>query len=194
MKKLVLLATALVAALSMNAQITVGEQVVSGNIGLINNVYGSYYDSKFPPITVSYEYGLLENAWEVDGLSIGVGGVLAYTGAKDTWEHYDGSKYGYKYSSIIIAAKGYAHYDVMSLLEMPVENLDTYAALTLGYNIGTSKQWGDWYSGTGSAAAAAGLVYGFQIGARYWFSDNLAANLELGYGLATINLGVCYRF
>lgn len=194
MKKLVLLATALVAALSMSAQIKVGEQVVSGTLGLINNVYGSYYDSKFPPITASYEYGLLENAWGVDGLSVGVGGVIAYTGAKDIYEHYDGSEYGYKYSSIIIAAKGYAHYDVLGMFDMKVDNLDTYAALTLGYNIGTSKQWGDWYYATGSAASRAGLVYGFQIGARYWFMDNLAANLELGYGLATINVGVSYRF
>lgn len=194
MKKLVLLAATLFAALSMNAQITVGEQVVSGTVGLINNVYGGGYDSKFPPITVSYEYGLLENAWGVDGLSVGVGGVFGYTSAKDVYTWYD-DVYGYKYSSIIIAAKGYAHYDVLGLFDVKVDNLDTYAALTLGYNIGTSKKWGDWYEGADtSTAAVSGLVYGFQIGARYWFMDNLAANLELGYGLASFNIGVSYRF
>lgn len=188
MKKLVLLATALVAALSLSAQITVGEQVVSGTIGLGNSVYGSYFDHKFPPLTVSYEYGLMENAWEVEGLSIGVGGVLAYTGARHSYS--DGTYF--KYNSIILAAKGYAHYDVLSLLDMKVDNLDTYAALTLGYNIATSKYHGDDLNI--SPASASGLVYGFQLGARYWLTENLAANVELGYGLSYLNLGVSYRF
>lgn len=194
MKKLLLAAVALVASLSLSAQITVGEQVASGTIGLVNNVYGGGYDSKLPPISLSYEYGLMEDAFEVPGLSIGVGGVFAYTSAKTLYTWGD-DVYGWKYGSIILAAKGWAHYDVLGLFDMQVDNLDTYAALTLGYNIGTSKKWGDWYEGADtSTSSVSGLIYGFSIGARYWFMDNLAANLELGYGLATINLGVSYRF
>lgn len=194
MKKLLLAAAALVASLSLSAQVTVGEQVVSGTIGLVNNVFGGGYDSKFPPISVSYEYGLLENAWGVDGLSIGVGGVFGYTSAKTTYT-WGEDVYGYKYSGIILAAKGYAHYDVLGLLDVNVPNLDTYAAFTLGYNIATSRKYGDWYEGANtSTSAAGGLIYGFNIGARYWFNSNLAGVVELGYGLASLNFGVAYRF
>lgn len=195
MKKLLLLAASLLAAASLSAQISVGEHIVSGNVGIGNIVYGSDYDSKFPPITASYEYGLLEDAFQVSGLSVGVGGQLSYTGAKDTF-YYDNMKpFGYKYSSIIVAAKAYFHYDIMSLMGLPVDNLDTYATFALGYNIATGRQYGDWgLIEDNTMVSAGGLVYGFQIGARYWFSQNMAANAEIGMGLSLLTLGLCYSF
>ncbi len=40
----------------------------------------------------------------------------------------------------------------------------------------------------------SGLVSSFFIGGRYYFSDSMAAMLELGYGVAYLNLGVAFKF
>lgn len=42
--------------------------------------------------------------------------------------------------------------------------------------------------------AEGGLSLGVSVGARYWFLDNLAANMEVGTGLSILKLGVSYRF
>ncbi|MBK6966075.1 MAG: hypothetical protein IPH20_19675 [Bacteroidales bacterium] len=67
--------------------------------------------------------------------SIGVGAYLGYTSAK--WQYnYFGSDWGYKYSSLIIGARGTFHYPL-------VEKLDTYTGIMLGVNIVTDKSFGD---------------------------------------------------
>lgn len=191
MKKLFAMAVAMVVAFSASAQIQKDEKIVSAGFGVGNSIYpSSTFDSSLIPINADFEMGVTEGLFGVDKLSLGVGGTLAYTQAKDDYSSYFGgnNKIGYKYSSVIVAAKGYVHYD------LNVDNLDTYAALTLGYNIASAKAYGDWGGYDMPAASAGGLFYGFSVGARYWFQDNLAANLEAGVGLSFLKLGVSYKF
>lgn len=189
MKKIFALVAAVVVAFSASAQIEKGDIVVTAGVGLGNTVYGSsYYDSALLPINIEGEYGVAEDVWGVAGLSLGVGPAISYTQAKTTYTWYD-DVYGYKYSSILVGAKGYFHY---SLLD--VENLDTYAAVTLGWNIATAKRWGDWGSINTPATSASGLYYAFAVGARYWFTDFIGANLEAGYGLSFLKAGVTFKF
>ena len=70
--------------------------------------------------------------------------------------------------------------------------MDTYASITLGYNIASTKYFGDW-GNADTAVSAGGLFYGFSVGARYWFTDAIGANLEAGVGLSFLKAGVTFK-
>lgn len=193
MKKLFAMAVALVFAFGANAQIAKGEMVIGAGAGLGNSVYSSsVYDNVLLPINLDFEVGVAEALFGVDGLSLGVGAALSYTQAKDDYTNlYAGlidGEIGFKYASYIVGAKGYFHYD------FGVENLDTYAAITLGYNIASAKSYGDWGSYEIEPASASALYYGVSVGARYWFTEALGVNLEAGYGLSFLKAGINFRF
>jgi len=163
-----------------------GNSLLSFGIGLGGNLYsGSGYSSKIPPISVHYEYCVKDNLFD-EKSSLGIGAMLGYTSAK--WEYSGwGGSYGWKYTSIIVGAKGALHYAF-------VDKLDTYAGLMLGYNIVSAKEIGDWGTGTTYKASGSAATSYFFIGGRYYFSDNLAAFAELGYGMAILNLGITLKF
>lgn len=75
------------------------------------------------------------------------------------------------------------------------ENLDLYAGLMASYNLlnySYEDNSGFNSGNTGNFGNAAGLT--LFAGARYYFSDNLAAFAELGYGVAYLNLGISLKF
>ena len=68
-----------------------------------------------------------------------------------------------------------------------------------GYEIVNSSSWvddnSDLYDYDYSIKVDSnGLILAGHLGARYYLSDNFAAVLELGYGVAYANIGVSYRF
>ena len=76
-----------------------------------------------------------------------------------------------------------------------VDKLDTYAGMLLGYNIVSSK-----YSGTGfydtyntTSPSSSSLAWSMYLGGRYWFNPKIAGMVELGYGIAYLNLGVSFK-
>jgi len=176
------------ALMSVSAKtiISKGEQVVNLGIGLGSYYGGNGYSSSIPPISASYEKGV------VDGLlggkaSIGVGGYLGYTANK--WEStYINDIWGYKYSYLILGARGVFHYQL-------VKKLDTYAGLLLGYNVVSSKFYGDDDIApyVGGASSASGIGYSAFLGARYKFNKKIGAYAELGYGISALELGVSIR-
>ena len=160
-----------------------GDNVVSLGIGIGGNLYGWTSGSnvkKIPPISVSFEHGIVGNLFNDENCSLGVGGLLAYSSAK-----WDGGGYGWKSSSIVVGARGAIHYAFM-------DKLDTYAGLMLGYHIYSHKWTGD-YGGYNTSAGASGLAFSFFGGARYYFTNSIAAFAELGYGYAILNLGVSFK-
>ena len=180
---------ALVVMLSMpvlNAQesmFNMGDKVVSLGIGLGSNIYrGLYYSRGVPPVSISYEQALVDDILE-KGV-IGVGGYLGYTSYRYRYDWF-GVEYGWNYSDIIFAALGSFHYPL-------VDNLDTYGGVLAGYRISTAREYGDVPSGTFSSASG-GLVFSPFVGGRYYFSDNFAAFLQLGYGISYLTLGVNIR-
>ena len=185
MKKIFALVAAVVVAFSASAQIEKGDIVVTAGIGLGNSIYGAYENSLLP-INIEGEYGIAEDVFGVAGLSLGVGPAISYTSGSNTydstWDEYD---WTYKQSSTLVAAKGYFHYSFLD-----VEKLDTYAAISLGYYIHSGKYTG-YYN---SKYSGGGLFYGFAVGARYWFTDLIGANLEAGYGLSWLKAGVTFKF
>ncbi len=159
-------------------EFVVGDKVVNIGIGLGSTLYsGSYYKSSVPPISISFEKGIIDGV--LDKGVIGIGGYLGYSSYK--YEYYG---WGWKYSNLILGARGSFHYPL-------VDKLDTYAGILLGYNIATSKEFGttvgiDPYSG-------GGLVLSGYVGGRYYFNEKFAAMAELGYGISYLNLGIAIK-
>lgn len=94
MKRQILLLVAFLFAVASYAQETTfvkGEKVLNLGIGLGSTLYsGSYYNSKIPPISVSLEYGVVDDLLDVAGLNVGVAVTLDIhpTNGKQTgWEH-----------------------------------------------------------------------------------------------------------
>lgn len=170
------------AASITSAQIvTKGEKIVNFGLGLGSTLYsGSYYKGQVPPISVSAEYILKDDLLE-NKAAIGLGGYLGYSSYK--WEY---SGYGWKYSNIIIGPRGYFHYNFL-------DKLDTYTGLLVGFNISSSKEFGNYISGWDDHSSNGGLVWSWFIGGRYYFSDNLAAMAEIGYGIAYLNIGIAIK-
>ncbi len=97
--------------------------------------------------------------------------------------------YTFKYSYLIIGARGSYHF-------YNTDKLDAYGGLMLGYNIANSKVEVTGPSGVFNPqpASVGGVAYGFHLGGRYYFNDKVAAFAELGYGLAILNVGITMKF
>ena len=183
-KHYLLLLTILTIPLSGNSQPFIkGDKVINVGLGIGSTLYsGTGYKTSLPPLSASFEVGVTELGPGI----IGVGGYFGISSYK--WEDsYGGTTYGWKYSNIIIGARGNYHYSF-------AEKLDTYAGLMLGYNILNSKETGNWPSGYDYSANSSSFIWAFYVGGRYYFSDSFAAMLELGYGIAWLNIGVAFKF
>ena len=162
-----------------------GEKVFHAGLGIGSYLGGSGYSSTVPPLLVSAEYGVTDALLDDDKGYIGIGGYLAYSANKQDFL-LNGSNYGWKYSYVILGARGAFHYQF-------VDKLDTYAGLMLGYNAVSASHFGD-KSQSLVAASSSGLAFSSFIGARYYFTDKIGAFGELGYGIAALELGVAIKF
>lgn len=185
MKKSLLLVVVAVFAMSQlfaqESTFQKGDKVLNLGIGLGSTLYsGTYYKSQVPPVSGSLEFGVVDNV--VEKGVIGVGPYVGYSSYK-----YEYSGWGWKYSNIILGVRGNFHYPLL-------DKLDTYTGLLLGYNVATSKEFGDPVPGWDYSYTAGGVAWSWFVGGRYYFTETLAAMLELGYGIAYLNLGVALKF
>jgi len=185
MKKIGTLLFIALLALNLTAQDNMfekGDKVVNLGIGIGSVLYtGSGYTSSIPPISASFEVGVKDDVLDVG--SIGVGGYLGYASSK--WE-YGSFNYGYKYTNIILGARGTFHYPL-------VDNLDTYTGIMLGFNIVSAKEFGDLPSENNFSTSDSEPIFSWYAGGRYYFNDKFAAMAEIGYGIAWLNLGVALK-
>jgi hypothetical protein len=180
MKRILLISVLMILALSISfSQIAYkkGDQVVNLGIGI--GGFAGAYGSGGIAITGGYENAINEN--------ISLGGVVGYSSSTETIY----GDYGWKYTYILIGARGAYHYD---LLHNP--NVDTYGGVLLGYNIVSSSTtgsnpYGSYWSNY--SASASYLEFGLFAGARYYFNPKLAVQAELGYGLGILNIGIAYK-
>lgn len=136
------------------------------------------------PIEVSYDHGFKQDLFGVEKLNLGLGGYFGYYGRNELIGSWDGEDYGYKYSNIIIGARGLFHYPL-------IPKIDTYVGLMLGYNIASANYYGP---GTDPGnASAGGLVWGSVIGARYQFNPKWGVYAEAGYSIAYGSIGLVYK-
>lgn len=172
---------------SINAQenlFSKGDKVLNLGIGLGNTLYsGTYYSTKIPPISASLEFGFKDGIIEKG--SIGLGGYVGF--ASNQWKYgFSGVEWGYNYTNIIVGARGVFHYPL-------IDKLDTYTGLMVGFNIVSSKKFGNIDSGYNYSAANGGPVWSWFAGGRYYFTDKIAAMAEIGYGIAWLNIGVAMK-
>lgn len=147
---------------NLNIGVGIGNSVVTGN-------------QTIPPVSASFEVGIKDN--------ISAGGYIGYTASKFDYPSFN---FSYKYSYLIVGARGAYHHD------LGIPNLDPYAGAMLGYNIASAKYDGSG-SDPGSSSSVGGLAYSVFAGARYLFTDSLGAYTEIGYGISYLNLGVNFK-
>ena len=189
MKKLIVTLAIVFASVSVSRAQDVfekGDFVAHVGLGLGTYLKLFGYKTSVPPILTSGEY-CITNALINNGKGyVGVGGYLAYTSYKHDWGTWLGEEAGWKTSYIIFGARGAFHYQL-------VDNLDTYAGVMLGYQVASTSYYGP--SGwTGDADVDNSIADSYFVGARYYFTDNIAAFAELGYGIAALEFGLAIKF
>ncbi len=156
------------------AQIAEGDVMVTLGVGLSPTFYsGSGYKSSLPPIEINGEYALSEK--------ITAGAFAGYAGAE-----FRSGGFGFDYTYLLFGAVGNYHF-------VNEATFDVYAGAKLGY-VSISSETVGGGNGFNFPSEASGLLYGAQVGARYWVSESIGINAELGYGIALLKAGVTFKF
>ncbi|MDR1910047.1 MAG: hypothetical protein LBQ35_09065 [Spirochaetaceae bacterium] len=168
--------------------------LVNGGIG-----YGILaYKLSLPPISASVEYALAN-------LPLSIGGYFGITGYNEeltTVSSYKGTLVGF-------GAKASYHFNFL-------RNLDPYVSLVLGWLVynqevtttvpGNPGSPGNPYYGIPAIPATdphsettkydlSTFYYGFNVGARYFFTKNIGAYVELGYSaVSVVSAGLSLKF
>jgi hypothetical protein len=182
-KTAILIALFIISISSVSAQHFVkGTNVISGLVGLGSSLgwYGNGTQS--PALSVNFEHGLMD---------LGSSGVLSlggYFGHKTF--RYKGTGYTWSWNYNIIGVRGAYHYNAHN-----VDKLDLYGGLMISYNLLKYKEKYDNsttpMTQTGNYKNRAGMTA--FVGGRYFFTNSLAGNVELGYGVAYLNLGLSFK-
>ena len=163
-----------------------GDFVGNITIGFGSSMYLGYgYGSptySIPAISLSGDYGLLDNLTKTGIFSIGA--VAGYK--SESWSYYG---YTAKASDILIGPRSTFHYQF-------IEKLDTYIGLELILDL---RSWSNsssisYYNYIPSSLTSKTYVRipGF-IGARYYFTDKIGALAEFGWGIAYFNIGLSLK-
>ncbi len=130
------------------------------------------------PLYVGADFGILE--------SITIGPRISY---RKYSEKYIGNKYSQ--SLTVISFNGNYHFNTLLNLQAP---WDLYAGVTLGYYLWSDVKWNNG-STTSFGGEASGIGFDAQVGARYFFNDQWALNLEFGGGTGSGGIfGITYKF
>lgn len=176
-----------------SAQFEAGDNVLGVGVG-IGGGYGIGYTgtgvSQSPALGVHLDHcmgDLGPGTW-------GLGGAVGYKSLgyeyKDPYWNYTED---YKWTYLTIGVRGTWHYNEWH----GSDKLDTYGGLMLAYRSASFKDnstypnnWtGVKYTWSGSGVGFSGI-----LGARYYFTDNIGAFLEAGFGYAVLQVGLAAKF
>ncbi len=190
MKKLILLASLVVTQLTFSqSKFNKGDQFASisygiGAIGVnwtdLYSSYSNYSSLTFGPVGVYYEKAITD---KIGIGKIGLGGSINYLRNSTSYDFLSSSN-TISISQLAIALRGAYHF------ELENKKLDPYAGLGLVFSHFSYK------SSISNTNFSFGSPLGTQafVGSRYYFTDNIAAFAEVGYGLAYLNIGGTYKF
>jgi hypothetical protein len=187
MRKIAVTLFAAILAINLSAQdnevFSKGDKVLNVGIGFGGGYYSGFFYSGYsrsPFFSGSFDVGIIDGF--LDNATVGIGGYVGFSSAK-----WDGINYGWKETHFVIGPRGTFNYQF-------VDKLDTYAGILLGYNIVNEKRTGDWSGQTYNGNSSSVYFSGF-VGARYYFTENIGAFLELGSGgLSLASLGIVAKF
>ncbi len=182
------------APLAGHAQFEQGTNVLGVGVG-IGGGYGIGFTgagvSQTPALGIHFDHGMGELGPGVWGL----GGAIGYKSLhyKQNIPYWNNYAYDYSWTYLTIGVRGTWHYNEWH----GVDKLDTYGGLMLAYRSATYKDktvypdgWiGSKYSWSGSGVGFSGI-----LGARYYFTDNIGAFLEAGFGYAVLQVGIAAKF
>lgn len=179
-------------SLAAQAQFREGDNVLGIGVGL-----GGGYGIGFSGSGVSQTPALgvhLDHAMGSLGPGVwGLGGAIGYKGlAYKHWSPGNAFPYNYRYNYLTLGVRGTWHYNEWHGLQQ----LDTYAGLMLAYRYASFRNrtsypshWiGDRYSWSGS-----GLNLSLLLGARYYFTPEVGAFIEAGFGYAVLQAGIAIK-
>lgn len=164
-----------------------GDKVAQVGIGLGSYLGTGNYKTTFPSTVFSYEFGVADYLFD-EKSALGLGLIGGYSAGEQTmpvnWGATTNIKY--KHNFFLIAGRSNFHYQF-------VDNLDTYAGLSVGYNLATSKYEGPNTGIAPTASDVGGFLWGLHVGGRYYFIPNFAAFAEVGYGISPITVGLALK-
>ncbi|MDO4771113.1 opacity family porin [Porphyromonas sp.] len=178
-KTLLSLFIALVATTAMSAQDTFKQGDVAMNFGVgFANALTINSSTVVPPVSVSAEYGVIDNLVNGNNGSIGAGAYIGYTSYK-----IKDSNLSANYT--ILGARGAYHHELHP-------KVDTYAGMIVGLAFSNGELLKD--KDFGRSYSSTKLAYGVFVGARYMFVENIGAFAELGWGVSAVNVGLALKF
>lgn len=148
-----------------------GNKLINAGVGLTAYSGGL-------PFGASFEYGI------TDVISAGVS--LDFYSA-----NYATTGPNYKYFVIYPGIRGSYHFN--ELFNLNIKKLDIYATASLGYR---AFVWRDTYQISGNSYNS-GVFVGAHAGARYYFTENIGAFLEVGanfFGPSSAKTGIAIKF
>jgi hypothetical protein len=157
-----------------------GDIIVGGKLALVG-VYGAGAG-----FILNGEYGFKEGFLSIPNFptSLGLGGSIGYSGYSEDY----GAWGKYSYTNFLILVTGYYH--VQLIKNAPI---DTYAMLNVGVNIATASYDGSLNGAPDVSNSDGGFTIGSGIGARYYFTNRLAAVGEVGFGMGVIRIGLDFK-
>ena len=164
-----------------------GNHAINLGFGLVNVKYwGAYYKGFTPSVSASYEMGIVEvpMGTQLTGV-VGVGGYIGWSTSK---YEYNWINQYYRYNNIWIGVRGNYHFIFH-------DKLDPYVGILVGADISTGGWRGDppYPSSSVYKPTSSGVIGGAYVGARWYFTDNLAVYAELGYLISVLNFGITFK-
>jgi hypothetical protein len=141
-----------------------------------------------PPLSLSVEYALPIS------VPLSVGAVVGFVSNEQTAGTGD-AKYTYTWPVFSIGAKVGYHFN------WAIRGLDTYASFTIGANfLSAEAEYNkDYYSAVdvkpSAGDSAVGVLFGLEIGARFFFNSNVGVFIEEGFSTFTyLRSGLVFKF
>ena len=185
MKKIILLTTIILSSIATSnaQQLSEGNSMINLGTGLSSYfTSGTGYSTTLPPLEGSFEYMITEN--------ISVGAFVGAYGAK--YETNYELAYNTKTDFSYIHGGGLGNYHFVN-----DDKFNAYVGARLGYlSANTSSDSSDNELNDildGLDYTASGFLYGIQLGGRYFISNKIAVNAELGYGISVLKIGVTFK-
>ena len=164
--------------------------VANLGLGAGNLMYtDSYYSMSYPALSVSAEKGIYE---KVGPGYFGIGGYIGIAGSRYR-SYFSGQEYGWNTTYLSFGPRGTYHLQMRDLTQSnDFDKFDFYGGLQLNFTIKSAT-----YISTntfGNTAEEGLFLYpAFFAGARYYFSDNMAAFCELGYNISYATIGISFK-
>ncbi len=165
---------------SVLSQFDLGKNYAGPSLGL------SFLGSAFQ-LGVNYEYAMSLNEIGIDAPGkLGVGGLFRY------WSYANDYFYGkWNYTDVLFGAQGNYHFDLKN------PKFDPWLGLVLAFDFGKVSWSGPAKKEYWREPSHGGFWFGLHAGARYWFTQNLAASARIGFGTLSygaLDLGVDFKF